>query len=156
LGERETYLRERERALDYFCLCCWTQNWERERQTDRIWERFGENWSMNWTWGLGSIYTKTNGQDCSKTIASNGWGEDLGRFGIKNRIFRDLVHEYVSCRSRSIDFFGGSIDTLFTLDRSTICVDRSTWIISGSIDILFIQIFFYLNLFNKLDPLLFF
>jgi hypothetical protein len=56
------------------------------------------------------------------------------------------VHESVSCRSRSIDFFGGSIDTLFT----------SIDIFGGSIDILFIQIFFYLNLFNKLDLLLYY
>jgi hypothetical protein len=67
-----------------------------------------------------------DGQDCSKTIVSNGWGEDLGRFGIKNRIFKDLVHESVFTESRSINFFGGSIDTLFTFDRSTISVDRST------------------------------
>jgi len=36
------------------------------------------------------------------------------------------VHESVYYKSRSIDFFGGSIDTLFTFDRSTICVDQST------------------------------
>jgi hypothetical protein len=82
--------------------------------------------------GLGFIYTETDGQDCSKMIVSNGYKEDLRRFGIKNRIFRDLVHESVYCKSRSIEFFGGSID------------------------ILFIRIFFYLNLFNKLDPLLYF
>jgi hypothetical protein len=54
---------------------------------------------------------------------------------------------------------------LFTakVDRLTFLVDRSTRIVSGSIDsfggsidILFIRIFFYLNLFNKLDPLLYF
>jgi len=76
--------------------------------------------------GLGSIYTETDGQDCSKTIVSNGYDEDLERFGIKNWIFEDSVHESVSCRSRSIDFFGGSIDTLFTVDRSTICVNQLT------------------------------
>jgi hypothetical protein len=78
--------------------------------------------------GLGSIYTEMDGQDCPKTIISNSWEEDLGRFGTKNRIFGDLVHEFVSCRSRSIDFFGGSINYL--------C--RSIDNFGGSIDILFI------------------
>jgi hypothetical protein len=27
--------------------------------------------------GLGSFYSEMDGQDCSKTITSNGWGEDL-------------------------------------------------------------------------------
>jgi len=75
---------------------------------------------------LGSFYSEMGSQDCSKTIASNGWGEDLERFCNKNQILDDSMHESVSAESRSIDFFGGSIDTLFTLDRSTICVDRST------------------------------
>lgn len=48
--------------------------------------------------GLGSFYSEMDGQDCSKTIASNGWGEDLGKFGIKNQISRDSVHESIFCR----------------------------------------------------------
>jgi predicted 3-demethylubiquinone-9 3-methyltransferase (glyoxalase superfamily) len=54
--------------------------------------------------GLGSFYSEMDGQDCSKTITSNGWGEDLGRFGIKYQIFGDSVHESVSAESRSIAF----------------------------------------------------
>jgi hypothetical protein len=56
-----------------------------------------------------------DGPDHSKMIVSNGWGEDLGRFCNKNRILDDSVYESVSTESRLIDFFGGSIDTLFTL-----------------------------------------
>jgi len=72
--------------------------------------------------GFGSFYSKMNGQDCSKTIASNGWGEDLGRFGIKYQIFGDSVHESVFCRKsidpllcRSIYLNSRSIDPLLTL-----------------------------------------
>jgi hypothetical protein len=54
-----------------------------------------------------------DGQDCSKTITSNGWGEDLGRFGIKYQIFGDSVHESVSAESRSIAFLHYEI-----IDRS--------------------------------------
>jgi hypothetical protein len=49
----------------------------------------------------------------SKTITSNGWGEDLGRFGIKYQIFGDSVHESVSAESRSIAFLHYEI-----IDRS--------------------------------------
>jgi hypothetical protein len=63
--------------------------------------------------GLGSLYSGMGGQDCSKTIISNGWEEDLGRFGIKNQIFEDSVHESVSVESRSIDLF-------WWIDRHTV------------------------------------
>jgi len=53
---------------------------------------------------LGSLYSEMDGPDHSKMIVSNGWDEDSGRFGIKNRILDDSVHESISVESRSIDF----------------------------------------------------
>jgi hypothetical protein len=53
---------------------------------------------------VGSLYSEMDGPDHSKMIISNGWDEDSGRFGIKNRISGDLVHESVFYR-KSIDRF---------------------------------------------------
>jgi hypothetical protein len=53
---------------------------------------------------VGSLYSEMDGPDHSKMIVSNGWDEDLGRFGNKNRILDDSVHESVFCR-KSIDRF---------------------------------------------------
>jgi hypothetical protein len=72
--------------------------------------------------GLGSLYSEMDGPDQPITIVSNGWDEDLERFGIKYRISGDSVHESVSAEksidrflSRSIYFNSVSIDLLFTL-----------------------------------------
>jgi len=54
---------------------------EREREKRNLREIGREIEMCNWRNGLGSFYSEMDGQDCSKTIASNGWGEDLGRFG---------------------------------------------------------------------------
>jgi len=46
----------------------------------------GENWEEGWAWrvkGVGSIYTEMDGQDRSKTIASDGCDKDSDRFCIK-------------------------------------------------------------------------
>jgi hypothetical protein len=64
--------------------------------------------------GLGSFYSEMNGQDCSKTIASNGWGEDLGRFGIKYQFSEIRCMNLFSAESRSIHFLHYKI-----FDRST-------------------------------------
>jgi len=51
---------------------------------------------------VGSLYSEMDGPDHFKMIVSNGWNKDLGRFGIKNRISGDSVHELVFYR-KSID-----------------------------------------------------
>jgi hypothetical protein len=118
LGERLTH--GRERASDFFYLCCWTQNWKRER--GKIWERLGEklrefwerNEMYNWRNGLGSFYSEMNGQDCSKTTASNDWGEDL----VLNIKFSEIrCMNLFSAESWSIHFY----------------VDWSTWTVGRSI-----------------------
>jgi hypothetical protein len=50
-----------------------------------------------------------DGPDQPKTIVSNGWDEDLGRFGIKYRISGDSVHESVSAE-KSINLLQQYVD----------------------------------------------
>jgi hypothetical protein len=50
-----------------------------------------------------------DGPDQPKTIVSNGWDEDLGRFGIKYQISGDSVHESVSAE-KSIDLLQQFVD----------------------------------------------
>jgi hypothetical protein len=93
---------------------CKTENKEREREkgeTKRVsWREFERIEMCNWRKGLGSLYSELDGPDHSKMIVSNGWDEDSGRFGIKNRILDDSVHEFVSAESRSIYLNSVSID----------------------------------------------
>jgi hypothetical protein len=69
---------------------------------------------------VGSLYSEMDGPDHSKMIESNGWDEDLGRFGNKNQILDDSMHEFVFYRklierflSRSIYLNSVLIDLLF-------------------------------------------
>jgi hypothetical protein len=83
--------------------------------------------------GLGSLYSELDGPDHSKMIVSNGWDEDSGRFGTKNRISCDLVHESVFCR-KSIDRFISQ--TIYLNSRSIdLFLCRSIYLNSKSIDL---------------------
>jgi hypothetical protein len=76
---------------------------QRERRNQESFLReFERNEICDQRKGLGSLYSEMDGPDHSKMIVSNDWDEDLGRFGIKNRIPGDLVHESVLCK-KSID-----------------------------------------------------